>query len=390
MTSRELSYPLFDADNHLYETEGGADQVPSRNMRKNAIDYVEVHGRTKIAVRGQISEYIPNPTFDVVARPGAQEDYFKNGNPEGKSRREILGKPMKAIPAFREPAARLELMDELGIDYAPDVPHPGQPRRRAHEGRPRDDPRRRPLTQPVDGRDVVVQLPGPHLHHPGHQPAHRRQRARRTRVVLERGAKTVLVRPAPVPGYPGQPVVRHCRSSTRSGRPRRGRTSRSRCTPRTAATPSTPTTGRPAKREPAVQADHIPDGLAMAATDPGRDGSVGLPRCAVPQSRSSDRCRSRTAPTGCRTCCISRGRPTRRCPQAFREDPVAAFKRSVYVSPVLGGRLRRPRRADRRRPGALRFGLPPSRGPRGADSATSTTSGLRCRTAQQADHGRQS
>jgi hypothetical protein len=43
-------------------------------------------------VKGQISEYIPNPTFERVAAPGAQEEYFKVGNPEGKSRREILGK----------------------------------------------------------------------------------------------------------------------------------------------------------------------------------------------------------------------------------------------------------------------------------------------------------
>ena len=52
------------------------------------IKYVEVDGRTKIAVNGLISNYIPNPTFEVVAAPGAQEEYFKSGNPEGKSRRE--------------------------------------------------------------------------------------------------------------------------------------------------------------------------------------------------------------------------------------------------------------------------------------------------------------
>ena len=71
---------------------------------QGAIDYVDVRGRTKIVVRGQISDYIPNPTFDVVARPGAQEDYFRVGNPEGKSRREIFGEPMKSHP--RLPRAR--------------------------------------------------------------------------------------------------------------------------------------------------------------------------------------------------------------------------------------------------------------------------------------------
>ena len=57
-------------------------------------------------IRGTVSEYIPNPTFEVVARPGAQEEYFRNGNPEGKSYREIVGKPMRSIPAFQRARAR--------------------------------------------------------------------------------------------------------------------------------------------------------------------------------------------------------------------------------------------------------------------------------------------
>jgi predicted TIM-barrel fold metal-dependent hydrolase len=109
--------PVFDADNHLYETRDSLTKfLPDRY--KGAVDYVDVRGRTKIVVRGTISQYIPNPTFDVVARPGAQEDYFRHGNPEGKSRREIFGEPMRSIPAFREPGARLELMDEQGLDRA--------------------------------------------------------------------------------------------------------------------------------------------------------------------------------------------------------------------------------------------------------------------------------
>ena len=107
--------PIFDADNHMYETpDAMTKHLPSRY--KGLVDYVDVHGRTKIAVKGKISEYIPNPTFDVVARPGAQEDYYRKGNPEGKSARQIFGEPMRAIPAFREPAPRLELLDEQGVD----------------------------------------------------------------------------------------------------------------------------------------------------------------------------------------------------------------------------------------------------------------------------------
>ncbi|MGV9676008.1 amidohydrolase family protein [Nocardia sp. NPDC003482] len=117
MTKVDLPYQLFDADNHLYETEEALTKYLPKEY-DGAIKYVEVNGRKKIAVLGQISEYIPNPTFDYVAAPGAMEEYFKNGNPEGKSRREIFGKPIEAMPAFRDPIERLKVMDELQLRRA--------------------------------------------------------------------------------------------------------------------------------------------------------------------------------------------------------------------------------------------------------------------------------
>src|ERR1039458_4863229 len=76
MATRAIDTPVFDADNHLYETRDSLTKfLPDRY--RGVIDYVDVRGRTKIVVRGQISEYIPNPTFEVVARPGAQEDYYR-------------------------------------------------------------------------------------------------------------------------------------------------------------------------------------------------------------------------------------------------------------------------------------------------------------------------
>jgi predicted TIM-barrel fold metal-dependent hydrolase len=113
----KLGFPVFDADNHLYETSDALTKYLPEN-RRGAIDFVEVHGRTKIMVQGQVSNYIPNPTFDRVGRPGAQEEYFKLGNPEGKSYREIIGRGIDCPPAFREAGPRLELMDEQGVDYA--------------------------------------------------------------------------------------------------------------------------------------------------------------------------------------------------------------------------------------------------------------------------------
>ncbi len=200
--ARTCDFPVFDADNHLYETRDAFTRhLP--DTYKGAIDYVDVRGRTKIVVRGTISDYIPNPTFDVVARPGAQEEYFRNGNPEGKSYRELIGEPMKAIPAFREPAPRLELMDELGVDRCLMFPTLAS----LLEERMRDDPHLihavvHSLNQwmhetwqfDYEGRifaTPVISLPIVE------------KAIEELEWVLERGARTVLIRPAPVPGFGG-------------------------------------------------------------------------------------------------------------------------------------------------------------------------------------------
>jgi predicted TIM-barrel fold metal-dependent hydrolase len=202
MARPAVDTPVFDADNHLYETRDSLTKfLPDRYRR--VIDYVDVRGRTKIVVRGQISEYIPNPTFEVVARPGAQEEYFRKGNPEGKSRREIFGEPMRSIPAFREPAPRLQLMDEQGIDRALMFPTLAS----LVEERLRDDPEAthavvHALNQWIyetwqfdyEGRifaTPVITLPIV-------------ERAmEELDWVVRRGARVVLVRPAPVPGFRG-------------------------------------------------------------------------------------------------------------------------------------------------------------------------------------------
>src|ERR1700730_9060271 len=115
LMAQKLGFPFFDGDNHMYETRDALTKFLPPEYR-GAIRYVEVDGRTKIATLGQISDYNPNPSFDKVAAPGAQEDYCQNGNQEGKLHREILGKAIEAPPAMREPAPRLALLDEQGVD----------------------------------------------------------------------------------------------------------------------------------------------------------------------------------------------------------------------------------------------------------------------------------
>ncbi len=194
---------VFDADNHFYETKDSLTKhLPDRY--RSALQYVQLeNGRTKLAVGGKISEYIPNPTFDVVAPPGAQEEYYRIGNPEGKSRRELYGEPIKSPPAFREPESRIELMDEQGLDRTLMFPTLAS----VVEERMKDDPlflhaaihalnswmyetwqfnyEDRIFSTPVITLPIVEKA------------------IEELEWVVERGAKVILIRPAPVPGFQG-------------------------------------------------------------------------------------------------------------------------------------------------------------------------------------------
>jgi predicted TIM-barrel fold metal-dependent hydrolase len=202
MPSRTLDFDVFDADNHLYETEDALTRFMPKQYQ-GYIDYIEQHGRKLFVVKSQISHMIPNPTFERVARPGSAEAYFKGDNPEGKTFREFIGKSMACIDAFREPGPRVELMDEQGIDRTLMFPTLAS----LVEERTKDDVE---LTHAAmhalnewlletwsfnyDDRiyaTPVITLP---IVEKAIEELH---------WCLEKGAKTVLIRPAPVPSIKG-------------------------------------------------------------------------------------------------------------------------------------------------------------------------------------------
>src|SRR6476619_6394945 len=120
ITHRQLPYTTFDADNHMYENSDALTKYLPPEY-EGVIKYVEVNGRTKIAIKNKISDYIPNPTFNKVAPPGAQELEFKLKNPDSMTAadKELqLSAPPRYIDApdaFFEPEARIVMMDDQGI-----------------------------------------------------------------------------------------------------------------------------------------------------------------------------------------------------------------------------------------------------------------------------------
>ena len=173
------------------------------------IKYVEINGRTKIAVKNKISEYIPNPTFNVVAPPGAQELEFKLKNPSSKTKPgdkkpEPPPRYIRSIPAYFEPEARIQLLDELGIERAMMWPTLAS----LLEERLSDDPVATHIVVHAFNRWMQEQwtynfddriFPTPVITLPIVDEA-----IRELELVVERGAKAILVRPAPVPDFSGR------------------------------------------------------------------------------------------------------------------------------------------------------------------------------------------
>ncbi|MFW0785822.1 amidohydrolase family protein [Gordonia sp. CPCC 206044] len=106
--------PIFDADAHMYETADALTKYLPDEYRQ-AVQYVQVGRHTRLAINGKITDFIPNPTFDRVAAPGAHEKFFAGENTEGLTLREMQGKAIEAPAATRNPADRVIELDRQGV-----------------------------------------------------------------------------------------------------------------------------------------------------------------------------------------------------------------------------------------------------------------------------------
>jgi predicted TIM-barrel fold metal-dependent hydrolase len=199
---RQLDFPVFDADNHLYETEDALTRhLPAQHA--NLFRFVELGGRKKLVVRDRLTEFIPNPTFEVVARPGAHMSFYAARNDEGMTLRELSGKPIKCLPAFRSPEPRLELLDEQGVHASLVFPTLAS----LIEERLLDDP---VLTQVAIHafnqwlhEDWTFDYQGRLFATPIVNPCLLDEGIAELELALDRGAKAVLMRPAPVSSLRG-------------------------------------------------------------------------------------------------------------------------------------------------------------------------------------------
>ena len=114
----EIDFLAFDADNHYYEAVDAFTRHIEPEFARRAMQWATINGKERLLVGGKINRFIPNPTFDPVAKPGALDQYFRGRNPDGEGIRELFGALDPISPAYRDRDARLRVMDDQRMQSA--------------------------------------------------------------------------------------------------------------------------------------------------------------------------------------------------------------------------------------------------------------------------------
>jgi predicted TIM-barrel fold metal-dependent hydrolase len=112
----DLDFRAFDADHHYYEAEDAFIRHVDPRLRSRAMQWAVINGRKRLLVGGRVNRFIPNPTFDPVAKPGILDEYFRGRNPERKDIRTLFGELDPIHPGYRDREARIRLLDQQSLE----------------------------------------------------------------------------------------------------------------------------------------------------------------------------------------------------------------------------------------------------------------------------------
>jgi len=197
-----LSYKAIDVDNHYYEPVDAFTRHLDKAFRTRGVQMLTQGKRTSAVIGGRVNNFVPNPTFDPIIVPGCLNLLFRGEIPEGVDPASLMKvERLAEHPEYQNRDARVAVMDNQDIETAFILPTFGCGVEEAlkhdieatmasvhafnlwlDEDWGFDRPDHRIIAAPIISlADPVKALD-------------------EVEFVLARGAKLVLVRPAPVPG----------------------------------------------------------------------------------------------------------------------------------------------------------------------------------------------
>jgi predicted TIM-barrel fold metal-dependent hydrolase len=197
-----LDYRPIDVDNHYYEPVDAFTRHLDKRFKRRGVQMFSDGRHTQAVIGDRVNHFIPNPTFDPIIVPGCLDLLFRGEIPEGVDPASLMKvERLAEHPEYQNRDARVAVMDRQDLETAFMLPTFACGVEEALKGDVEatmasvhafnlwldedwgfDRPDHRVIAAPI------ISLADPDA------------AVAEVEFVLSRGAKLVLVRPAPVPG----------------------------------------------------------------------------------------------------------------------------------------------------------------------------------------------
>jgi predicted TIM-barrel fold metal-dependent hydrolase len=105
----------IDADNHYYEPLDAFTRHLPKEFRQRGVRPVQQGKRVELLIGDRVNRFVPNPTFDPIIVAGCLDQFFRGQVPGGADRAKL----MKVEPLrieYRDRDARVTVTEEQGLD----------------------------------------------------------------------------------------------------------------------------------------------------------------------------------------------------------------------------------------------------------------------------------
>jgi predicted TIM-barrel fold metal-dependent hydrolase len=113
----DLGFEAVDADNHYYESLDAFTRHLDKRFRERGVQVLRDGKRVHVVIGGEVNRFIPNPTFDPIIVPGCIDLMFRGQIPEGTDPRQLMKvEPLAEHPEYRDREARQQVAAEQGLE----------------------------------------------------------------------------------------------------------------------------------------------------------------------------------------------------------------------------------------------------------------------------------
>jgi predicted TIM-barrel fold metal-dependent hydrolase len=112
-----LDYKAIDVDNHYYEPTDALTRHLDKTFKRRGVQMVSEGKRTLAVIGDRVNHFIPNPTFDPIIVPGCLDLLFRGEIPEGVDPASLMKvERLAEHPEYQNRDARVAVMDTQGIE----------------------------------------------------------------------------------------------------------------------------------------------------------------------------------------------------------------------------------------------------------------------------------